>query len=71
MPWFIEIAKKNQHIDNWFWGHEGIVCGKTEMEVDCFNRQDWNVQKKTIERIKKDQPTLTFIQLGMGVIMIA
>ncbi|XP_028405072.1 uncharacterized protein LOC114527579 [Dendronephthya gigantea] len=59
--WFIQIAKKNPHVDNWFWGHEGIVCGPKESEQDCSNRQDWNVQQKTIEAIEKDQPTLTFI----------
>lgn len=59
--WFLQIAKQNPHVDNWFWGHEGIVCGKTESEPDCLNRQDWSVAEKTIEAIKKDQPTLTFI----------
>ena len=63
--WFIQIAKKNPHVDNWFWGHEGIVCGKTESEPDCSNRMDWNVQQKTIEAIENDQPTLTFIHFGM------
>jgi hypothetical protein len=62
--WFLQIAKQNPHVDNWFWGHEGIVCGKTESEPDCLNRQDWSVAEKTIEAIKKDQPTLTFIHFG-------
>ena len=59
--WFLQIAKMNPHVDNWFWGQEGITCGKTESEPDCLNRQDWSVTEKTVEAIKNDQPTLTFI----------
>ena len=62
--WFIQIAKQNPHIDYWFWGHEGITCGKTESEPDCSNRQDWNVMEKTVDSITNDQPTLTFIHFG-------
>ena len=62
--WFLQIAKKNPHVDNWFWGQEGITCGKTESEPDCLNRQDWSVTEKTVEAIKNDQPTLTFIHFG-------
>ncbi|XP_028405071.1 uncharacterized protein LOC114527577 isoform X2 [Dendronephthya gigantea] len=63
MSWLVEIAKKNQDIDYWFWGHEGISCGDNETETHCENRQDWNVQQRAIEGIERDQPTLTFIQL--------
>ena len=62
--WFIQIAKQNPHVDYWFWGHEGITCGPTEIEADCSNRQDWNTMEKTVQAIKKDQPTLTFIHFG-------
>jgi hypothetical protein len=58
------VAKNNPHIDYWFWGQEGITCGKTESQSDCFNRQDWNTMEKTVEAITNDQPTLTVIDFG-------
>ena len=67
--WFLQIAKMNPHVDNWFWGQEGITCGKTESEPDCLNRQDWSVTEKTVEAIKNDQPTLTFIHFGRFIAM--
>ena len=58
------MAKQDKDIDYWFWGHKGITCGKTEKKADCSNRIDWNTMNKTVETIKKHQPTLTFIHFG-------
>ena len=67
--WFKQIAVKNPHVDYWFWGHEGITCGKNESEPDCLNRQDWNVQRVAAEIITDIKPALTFIHFGKTIFL--
>ena len=64
--WFKHFAMNDTDVDESFWGHQGITCNETgtETDVECTQRQDWNTMNRTLDYIKKNKPTLTFVHLG-------
>ena len=58
--WFAHFAMSNDDIDEWKWSGDGITCSG----VKCYNRQDNIAMFAAKENLLKNDPVLTFVQLG-------
>ena len=63
--WFKHFAEGNNDIDEWKWAGDGITCsGNIISKSKCYDRMDNITMSAAKENLLKNDPVLTFVQLG-------